>query len=236
MSQYRQRCSNGQGRRRWRILKSGARSTCWRPAMAGPHRALPARPALIQPPSTNPSAFRPTANRAGPPPKAARALEACQSNLDDFAQLTLGRPTGAGRTIPIIGLAKAGAGGFFDEKGFPTAPDGTVRFPGLRDVRVYAVEITVTAWSRCFATTIWSSCNRALRCAKATGWVFASMPTKPWPKCSAGARNKPLSACRSIRAIGCAYCPPPTFTGWRGSCGRACRRALPFSLACEGAC
>jgi phage repressor protein C with HTH and peptisase S24 domain len=72
----------------------------------------------------------------------ARALEACQSNLDDFAQLTLGRTAGAGRTIPIVGLAKAGAGGFFDETGFPTAPDGTVRFPGLGDERVYALEIT----------------------------------------------------------------------------------------------
>jgi phage repressor protein C with HTH and peptisase S24 domain len=72
----------------------------------------------------------------------ARALEACQSNLDDFAQLALGRATGGGRTIPIVGLAKAGAGGFFDETGFPTAADGTVRFPGLGDERVYALEIT----------------------------------------------------------------------------------------------
>jgi phage repressor protein C with HTH and peptisase S24 domain len=44
---------------------------------------------------------------------------------------------------PLLGLAKAGQDGFFDEAGFPTG-DGweEVRFPGLGEETVYALEIS----------------------------------------------------------------------------------------------
>ncbi|HVY86468.1 MAG TPA: helix-turn-helix transcriptional regulator [Caulobacterales bacterium] len=72
----------------------------------------------------------------------ARALAAADTSFDEFAALLAGRPGGAGRAIPIVGLAKAGADGFFDDQGFPVSADETVRFPGLGDDRVYALEIT----------------------------------------------------------------------------------------------
>ncbi len=72
----------------------------------------------------------------------ARVLEATRSSFDEFAALLAGRPGGEGRAIPIVGLAKAGADGFFDENGFPTGAEETVRFPGLSEERVYALEIT----------------------------------------------------------------------------------------------
>lgn len=72
----------------------------------------------------------------------ARALSATRSTFEDFAALVAGRPAGAGRAIPVVGLAKAGANGFFDDSGYPIAADETVRFPGLGDERVYALEIT----------------------------------------------------------------------------------------------
>jgi phage repressor protein C with HTH and peptisase S24 domain len=72
----------------------------------------------------------------------ARALACVNSNFDEFAALIAGGPGGAGRAIPIIGLAKAGQNGFFDADGFPVAAEETVRFPGLGDERVYALEIT----------------------------------------------------------------------------------------------
>ncbi len=70
-----------------------------------------------------------------------RALTAVNASFDDFAALVSGGTTG-GRSIPIVGLAKAGADGFFDDAGFPIGAEETVRFPGLSDERVYALEIS----------------------------------------------------------------------------------------------
>lgn len=72
----------------------------------------------------------------------ARALEATGSTFEDFAALVSGAPQGNGRSIPIVGLARAGADGFFDEQGFPVGAAETVRFPGLGAERVYALEIS----------------------------------------------------------------------------------------------
>ncbi len=70
------------------------------------------------------------------------ALQATGATFDEFAALVAGRPGGAGRSIPIVGLARAGADGFFDDAGFPVGAAETVRFPDLGDERVYALEIT----------------------------------------------------------------------------------------------
>jgi phage repressor protein C with HTH and peptisase S24 domain len=70
----------------------------------------------------------------------ARALEAVNAGMDDFAALIEGR---RGPTAPLIGLAQAGADGFFDDGGFPIGGSwDEVRFPGLGDEAVYALEIT----------------------------------------------------------------------------------------------
>ena len=71
----------------------------------------------------------------------ARALAAAETNWDEFAALLAGREGGAGRAVPIVGMARAGADGFFDEAGFPVGADETVRFPDLGEDRVYALEI-----------------------------------------------------------------------------------------------
>lgn len=68
----------------------------------------------------------------------ARALEACGASLDDLAVLASSSP----RTIPIVGMARAGANGFFDDSGFPVGADETVRFPNVEADRVYALEIS----------------------------------------------------------------------------------------------
>ncbi len=71
----------------------------------------------------------------------ARALAAAETSWDEFAALLAGKSGSAGRAIPIVGMARAGADGFFDEQGFPVGADETVRFPDLGDERVYALEI-----------------------------------------------------------------------------------------------
>ena len=71
----------------------------------------------------------------------ARALAAAETNWDEFAALLAGRSGASGREIPIVGMARAGADGFFDENGFPIGADETVHFPDLGEDRVYALEI-----------------------------------------------------------------------------------------------
>ncbi len=71
----------------------------------------------------------------------ARALTAAEASWDEFAALLAGHAGAVGRAIPIVGMARAGADGFFDENGFPVGADETVRFPDLGDDRVYALEI-----------------------------------------------------------------------------------------------
>jgi phage repressor protein C with HTH and peptisase S24 domain len=69
-----------------------------------------------------------------------RALDAVGASLEDFAALAEGRQ---GRAAPLLGFAKAGNNGYFDDAGFPVG-DGweEVRFPGLETDAVYALEIT----------------------------------------------------------------------------------------------
>lgn len=71
----------------------------------------------------------------------ARALDAVETSWEEFAALLAGGAAGLGRAIPIVGMARAGADGFFDENGFPVGADETVRFPDLGEDRVYALEI-----------------------------------------------------------------------------------------------
>ncbi|MAZ18568.1 MAG: DNA-binding protein [Ahrensia sp.] len=86
----------------------------------------------------------------------AKIMEATGSSLDEFMALVRGDDVnGKGmplpnmravnlREVPIIGMAQAGAGGFFDDAGFPAGQGwDTVAFPGadLED-DAYALEIT----------------------------------------------------------------------------------------------
>ena len=67
-------------------------------------------------------------------------LEAVGAGIDDLAQLIEGR---RGDIAPLIGFAEAGTDGFFDDAGFPIGGGWEdVRFPGLGDETVYALEIS----------------------------------------------------------------------------------------------
>jgi phage repressor protein C with HTH and peptisase S24 domain len=50
---------------------------------------------------------------------------------------------GATRSVPLIGLAQAGAGGFFDDAGFPVGRGwDEIPFPAIDDEHAYALEIS----------------------------------------------------------------------------------------------
>lgn len=95
----------------------------------------------------DPTAFNPSKRTAkdGRPrwpstESVSRALAAVGAGFDDLAAMIEGK---RGTTAPLIGFAKAGANGFFDDAGFPAGAGwDEVRFPGLGTETVYALEIS----------------------------------------------------------------------------------------------
>ena len=74
----------------------------------------------------------------------AKVLEATGDSIDAFlGLLTLERKSAAMRRVPVLGFAEAGAGGYFDDSGYPTGEgwDEAV-FPGIGDEPVYALEVS----------------------------------------------------------------------------------------------
>ncbi len=73
----------------------------------------------------------------------AKVLEATGATVDEFISLLSkdqGRPQQA---LPLIGYAEAGAGGFFDDGGYPSGTGwDEVNFPGIEDSQAYALEVS----------------------------------------------------------------------------------------------
>jgi phage repressor protein C with HTH and peptisase S24 domain len=72
----------------------------------------------------------------------AKILAATGASLDDFVALVENHTTRT-RMVPLIGMAQAGAGGYFDDAGFPAGTGWEeIAFPELADEHAYALEIT----------------------------------------------------------------------------------------------
>ena len=74
----------------------------------------------------------------------AKVLTATGASLEDFVAL-VGEPGSQrrARMVPLIGMAQAGAAGFFDDAGFPAGSGWEeIAFPELADEHCYALEIT----------------------------------------------------------------------------------------------
>jgi phage repressor protein C with HTH and peptisase S24 domain len=73
----------------------------------------------------------------------AKILTATSTTLDDFVALVNERQGPRSRPVPLIGMAQAGAEGFFDDAGFPAGSGWEeIAFPELADEHCYALEIT----------------------------------------------------------------------------------------------
>jgi phage repressor protein C with HTH and peptisase S24 domain len=79
----------------------------------------------------------------------AKVIEATGSSLDELFALIEGKPTAGGDAlprqvspVPLVGFAQAGAGGFFDDAGFP-AGEGwdLIELPGRAPEGTYALGI-----------------------------------------------------------------------------------------------
>jgi phage repressor protein C with HTH and peptisase S24 domain len=100
----------------------------------------------------DPTAFNPS-KRIGPDGRErwptteslSKVLASVGSSMDEFVIFLTGRKgmEKMRTTIPLIGFAKAGKGGYFDDAGFPAG--GTwdeITVPGVKDLNAYALEIT----------------------------------------------------------------------------------------------
>jgi phage repressor protein C with HTH and peptisase S24 domain len=73
----------------------------------------------------------------------AKILAATGASLEEFMSVVMRRGAAPSRTIPLIGFAQAGSGGFFDDGGFPVGTGWEeVAFPGVADEKAYALEIS----------------------------------------------------------------------------------------------
>jgi len=72
----------------------------------------------------------------------AKALAATNNSIDTFVQL-IGDTAPTVQSVPLLGFAQAGAGGYFDDSGFPTGKGwDEAALPSANDEHAYALEIS----------------------------------------------------------------------------------------------
>ena len=73
----------------------------------------------------------------------AKSLAATGITVDTFVSLITDRGGVSMQAVPLIGLAEAGAGGFFDDGGFPVGKGwDEIAFPAVNDEHAYALEVS----------------------------------------------------------------------------------------------
>lgn len=73
----------------------------------------------------------------------AKILAATGTSVDSFVSLIGDGARATTRSVPLLGLAQAGAGGFFDDAGFPAGAGwDEISFPAIEDEHAYALEIS----------------------------------------------------------------------------------------------
>ena len=72
----------------------------------------------------------------------AKSLAATNTTIDTFVQL-IGDGPRAVQSVPLLGFAQAGSGGYFDDGGFPAGKGwDEVGLPAVNDEHAYALEIS----------------------------------------------------------------------------------------------
>jgi phage repressor protein C with HTH and peptisase S24 domain len=81
----------------------------------------------------------------------AKSLQATGVTVDIFVSLITDRGGASTQAIPLIGLAEAAAGGYFDDSGHPAGKDwDEIAFPAVNDEHAYALEIAGDAMQPAF--------------------------------------------------------------------------------------
>jgi phage repressor protein C with HTH and peptisase S24 domain len=115
-------------------------------ARAGLSASGLARRAGLDPTTFNKSKRITAAGRARWPSteSIAKALAATGTTIEVFVALTQGADGATpARGVPLLGFAEAGAGGYFDDGGFPAGQGwDEIAFPALTDEHAYALEVS----------------------------------------------------------------------------------------------
>ena len=70
-------------------------------------------------------------------------LDATGASISEFLSIVTNASKPPKQTMPLIGLAQAGSGGYFDDSGFPAGHGwDEVSFPNVPDEHAYALEIS----------------------------------------------------------------------------------------------
>src|SRR5947208_7533227 len=73
----------------------------------------------------------------------AKSLAATNTTVDTFVQLIEASGRAIPRSVPLLGFAQAGSGGYFDDGGFPVGKGwDEIAFPAVTDEHAYALEIS----------------------------------------------------------------------------------------------
>jgi phage repressor protein C with HTH and peptisase S24 domain len=73
----------------------------------------------------------------------AKSLAATGTSIDTFVKLIESTGRSDAQSVPLIGFAEAGSGGYFDDGGFPVGKGwDEVPFPHITDENAYALEIS----------------------------------------------------------------------------------------------
>lgn len=73
----------------------------------------------------------------------AKSLAATGVTVEEFVKLITDARGATEQAVPLIGFAEAGAGGFFDDGGFPVGKGwDEIPFPAVEDEHAYALEIS----------------------------------------------------------------------------------------------
>jgi phage repressor protein C with HTH and peptisase S24 domain len=76
----------------------------------------------------------------------AKILQATGAPIDEFISLLTKKERRPKRPVPLIGFAEAGAGGYFDDGGFPVGSGwDEVSFPDVDDEHAYALKVSGTS-------------------------------------------------------------------------------------------
>ncbi len=143
---------------RWRIITMFSHESVWAAidALAERHSLSAsglARRAGLDPTTFNKSKRYASDGRARWPSteSLAKVMEATGSTFDEFTRLIrggnrtpqFGEYTQDMQSIPLLGMAEAGAGGYFDDAGFPAGQGwDIVEFPAGSGEGVYALEVS----------------------------------------------------------------------------------------------
>jgi phage repressor protein C with HTH and peptisase S24 domain len=73
----------------------------------------------------------------------AKVLAATGATVEEFISLLTKKPKRPAMPVPLIGLAEAGSGGYFDDGGFPVGSGwDEISFPDVDDEQAYALEVS----------------------------------------------------------------------------------------------